>query len=107
MDGNLYELARKQLLTEVKCENLETDFHILKQEPDLTASKKSYHFGPFAPPTVSQAGVSETDKMKRVHDWESLASSYRPQYHNQGMMSLILLEILSSQIWYYSIDYHS
>lgn len=103
MDGNLYELARKQLLTEVKCENLETDFHILKQEPDLTASKKSYHFGPFAPPTVSQAGVSETDKMKRVHDWESLASSYRPQYHNQALKDLFAHYVEAWKSWYLEV----
>lgn len=86
MDGISDEATRKQLLTEVKCENLENDIHCPKQEPGLTSSKKSYHFGPFAPPSLAQAEASEADGMKWVHDWESLASTYRPQYHNQGML---------------------
>ncbi|KAK4350430.1 hypothetical protein RND71_029743 [Anisodus tanguticus] len=103
MDGISDEATRKQLLTEVKCENLENDVHIPKQEPGLTASKKSYHFGPFAPPTVSQAEVSETDRMKRVHDWESLASSYRPQYHNQALKDLFAHYVQAWKSWYLEV----
>ncbi|XP_065876513.1 E2F transcription factor-like E2FE isoform X2 [Euphorbia lathyris] len=44
---------------------------------------KSYQFGPFAPVTVAKIGGSE-NKQTQVHDWENLASTYRPQYHNQG-----------------------
>ncbi|TMW90360.1 hypothetical protein EJD97_015835 [Solanum chilense] len=102
-DGISDEATRKQLLTEVKCENLENDFHIPKQEPGLTASKKSYHFGPFAPPTVPQAEVSEADRMKRVHDWESLASSYRPQYHNQALKDLFAHYVEAWKSWYLEV----
>ncbi|XP_060204817.1 E2F transcription factor-like E2FE isoform X2 [Lycium barbarum] len=103
MDGISDEATRKQLLTEVKCENLENDIHVPKQEPGLTASKKSYHFGPFAPPTVSQSEVSETDRMKRVHDWESLASSYRPQYHNQALKDLFAHYVEAWKSWYLEV----
>ncbi|XP_055826711.1 E2F transcription factor-like E2FE [Solanum dulcamara] len=103
MDGISDELTRKQLLTEVKCEHLENDFHIPKQEPGLTTSKKSYHFGPFAPPTVPQVEVSETDRMKRVHDWESLASSYRPQYHNQALKDLFAHYVEAWKSWYLEV----
>ncbi|KAJ8536381.1 hypothetical protein K7X08_034782 [Anisodus acutangulus] len=100
MDGISDEATRKRLLTEVKCENLENDIHIPKQEPGC---KKSYHFGPFAPPTVSQAEVSETDRMKRVHDWESLASSYRPQYHNQALKDLFAHYVQAWKSWYLEV----
>ncbi|KAF3654339.1 E2F transcription factor-like E2FE [Capsicum annuum] len=102
MDGISDEATRIQLLTEVKCENPENDFHIPKQEPGLTSSKKSYHFGPFAPPTIPPAEVSQSDRMKRVHDWESLASNYHPQYHNQGILSFIFSTILN-----YHPPYHN
>ncbi|XP_006345002.1 E2F transcription factor-like E2FE isoform X2 [Solanum tuberosum] len=103
MDGISDETTRKQLLTEVKCENMENDFHIPKQEPGLTASKKSYQFGPFAPPTIPQAEVSEADRMKRVHDWESLASSYRPQYHNQALKDLFAHYVEAWKSWYLEV----
>ncbi|XWS52398.1 hypothetical protein CRYUN_Cryun11dG0067100 [Craigia yunnanensis] len=43
---------------------------------------KSYQFGPFAPVNLTKFGNSENN-VKRIHDWESLASTYRPQYYNQ------------------------
>ncbi|XP_059303828.1 E2F transcription factor-like E2FE isoform X1 [Lycium ferocissimum] len=103
MDGISDEATRKQLLTEVKCENLDNDIQVPKQEPSLTASKKSYHFGPFAPPTVSQSEVSETDRLKRVHDWESLASTYRPQYHNQALKDLFAHYVEAWKSWYLEV----
>lgn len=45
---------------------------------------KSYQFGPFAPANAPKVGDSEGDKGNQAVDWESLASTYRPQYHNQG-----------------------
>ncbi|OMO85798.1 hypothetical protein COLO4_21435 [Corchorus olitorius] len=50
---------------------------------DSKQGPKSYHFGPFAPVNLANIGNS-ANNVKRVHDWESLASTYRPQYHNQG-----------------------
>ncbi|XP_009775269.1 E2F transcription factor-like E2FE isoform X1 [Nicotiana sylvestris] len=103
MDGISDEATRKQLLTEVKCENLENDIHCPKQEPGLTSSKKSYHFGPFAPPSLAQAEASEADGMKWVHDWESLASTYRPQYHNQALKDLFAHYVEAWKSWYLEV----
>lgn len=47
---------------------------------DSEQGSKSYQFGPFAPVTVAKNENNQT----QVHDWESLASTYRPKYHNQG-----------------------
>lgn len=58
-----------------------------QRQHDLEDSKdgsKSYQFGPFAPVTIAKPGNSN---MRRVHDWEKLTSTYRPQYQNQGTIS--------------------
>ncbi|KAK2452296.1 E2F transcription factor E2FE [Trifolium repens] len=41
---------------------------------------QNYQFGPFA---SAKVGTSE-NKVKQVHDWESLATEHCPQYQNQG-----------------------
>ncbi|XP_012846960.1 PREDICTED: E2F transcription factor-like E2FE isoform X2 [Erythranthe guttata] len=56
-----------------------------------TMGAKSYLFGPFAPANVPQVGVSNDYKGKQVVDWESLASTYRPKYHNQGIFLKLLI----------------
>lgn len=59
-------------------------------EQDSKDSLKSYQFGPFAPVTVARVGNTENNNPKRVHDWESLASTYRPQYQNQGIIPCLI-----------------
>ncbi|KAK8593069.1 hypothetical protein V6N12_045156 [Hibiscus sabdariffa] len=54
---------------------------------DLKQGSKSYQFGPFAPINLTKIGSSE-NVSKPVHDWESLTSTYRPQYHNQALRDL-------------------
>lgn len=60
----------------------------LKDEYDENSMKQSsskdFVFGPFSPATVPKAAVSGNKNVKRVQDWENLASTYRPQYRNQG-----------------------
>ena len=56
-------------------------------EHDSKQTSKSYQFGPFAPVSVPKVGGPENNSVKRVHDWESLASTHRPQYQNQGIIS--------------------
>lgn len=58
--------------------------HEKENEDERIAAAKSYQFGPFAPANVPKVGDSHDGKGKQAVDWESLASSYRPQYHNQG-----------------------
>ncbi|KAE8735018.1 DP-E2F-like 1 isoform 2 [Hibiscus syriacus] len=50
---------------------------------DWKQGSKSNHFGPFAPINLTRICNSENDAQP-VHDWENLASTYHPQYHNQG-----------------------
>lgn len=62
--------------------------HEKENEDERTrTAAKSYQFGPFAPANVPKVGDSHDEKGKQVVDWESLASTYRPQYHNQGTFS--------------------
>lgn len=86
-------------LTNATTKRLKTDegtFRVLKphsqvrvkqekeNEDEREAVEKSYQFGPFAPAPVPCVGDSNDGKGNQAVDWESLASSYRPQYHNQG-----------------------
>ncbi|WCJ36022.1 E2F transcription factor-like E2FE [Euphorbia peplus] len=57
---------------------------------------KSYEFGPFAPVKV---GGSER-KQAQIHDWESLSSTYRPQYHNQALNELFAHYLEAWKSWY-------
>lgn len=61
--------------------------HEKESEDDRLNAGKSYQFGPFAPAIVPKVGDSHDGKGKEAVDWESLASTYRPQYHNQGTYS--------------------
>lgn len=81
--GNLNLSFNKQ--KQVKQESFVHEIDRSTLEEDSKDSHKSYQFGPFAPATISRVGASEINNQKRVHDWESLASTYRPQYQNQGM----------------------
>ncbi|KAL8457672.1 hypothetical protein ACS0TY_035515 [Phlomoides rotata] len=61
---------------------------------------KSYQFGPFAPAIAPKVGDSEGDKGKQVVNWESLASTYRPQYHNQALKDLFSHYVEAWKSWY-------
>ena len=71
----------KQIKQQIKIENVESECNHL--EPDKRPVSRNYQYGPFAP--VSVAKVAQQQNTKAVHDLESLASTYRPQYHNQGV----------------------
>lgn len=54
-------------------------------------SKSGYAFGPFHPNGVMKRGADVEVKCgKGVQDWESLAASFRPQYHNQGPINIFI-----------------
>lgn len=86
VDGSLAQGMKVQHQTQVKREALEDEVHRPKPQLDSRTSMKSYRFGPFAPVNVPQVAASEDNTAKRSHDWESLAATYRPQYHNQGFL---------------------
>lgn len=70
---------------QVKVENLVTVAYDSNIEKDSRHNLKSYQYGPFAPQSVTKIDAFDNN-MKREHDWESLASTHRPQYHNQGIV---------------------
>ncbi|KAK6148444.1 hypothetical protein DH2020_019356 [Rehmannia glutinosa] len=75
--------------------------HETESEDEKTRSGvKSYHYGPFAPANVPKVGSSHDDKGKTVVDWESLASTYRPQYHNQALKDLFSHYVEAWKSWY-------
>lgn len=88
----------KQLKLQVKTENVENEFHSIPTEQNPRS--RSYQYGPFAPVTVAKAGVNEQKNTKRVHDLESLASAYRPQYHNQALRDLFDHYMEAWRSWY-------
>ncbi|KAH6756994.1 DP-E2F-like 1 [Perilla frutescens var. hirtella] len=60
-----------------------------ENEDDRITAGKGYQFGPFAPANAPKVvGDSHDEKEKQAVDWESLASSYKPQYHNQALKDL-------------------
>ncbi|KAH1107664.1 hypothetical protein J1N35_011432 [Gossypium stocksii] len=81
-----------------KVENLAPADDRSRSEDSKQASK-SYQFGPFAPLNLTRISNSENDA-KPVHDWESLASTYRPQYHNQALRDLFSHYMEAWKSWY-------
>ena len=60
---------------------------------NLTAQKqlqtsKGYVFGPFTPVGLPKRDeISEEKGGKKFQSWEAFASSFHPEYHNQGLLS--------------------
>ncbi|KAF3437803.1 hypothetical protein FNV43_RR20559 [Rhamnella rubrinervis] len=77
----------------------EIDGHSILEQ-DSKDGLKSYQFGPFAPVTVARVGNTENNNPKRVHDWESLASTYRPHYQNQALKDLFSHYMEAWKSWY-------
>ncbi|XP_030476477.2 E2F transcription factor-like E2FE isoform X2 [Syzygium oleosum] len=61
-----------------------------KSEQNSKENSKSYQFGPFAPQDIPKVIASRTENRstQQPRDWESLASAYGPQYHNQALRDL-------------------
>ncbi|TYJ98587.1 E2F transcription factor-like E2FE isoform X2 [Cucumis melo var. makuwa] len=53
-------------------------------ERDLNS--KSFKFGPFSPSVRVEARASKIEAKQSRNNWVSLASTYRPQYQNQGCL---------------------
>ncbi|KAB1202422.1 hypothetical protein CJ030_MR8G019494 [Morella rubra] len=61
---------------------------------------KTYQFGPFAPTSMSKVGPPENNGAKRVHEWESLASTYRPEYQNEALKDLFSHYVEAWKTWF-------
>ncbi|XP_051123270.1 E2F transcription factor-like E2FE [Andrographis paniculata] len=59
----------------------------------------SYQFGPFAPANVPKIATSQNDGKEAI-DWESFASTYKPQYHNQALKDLFSHYVEALKSWY-------
>ncbi|XP_038896045.1 E2F transcription factor-like E2FE isoform X2 [Benincasa hispida] len=84
----------------VQCENSSQEDSQNSQDQECERTSKSYQFGPFAPVTVAKVGVSDNNNAKRTHDWESLSSTFRPQYHNQALKELFSHYVEAWKSWY-------
>lgn len=87
LDGNIGQSTKAQFLKQVKSEPLEDEVHGSKYPVDTKSGTKNYQFGPFAPVSVAPVPGSEDNKARSINDLGSLATTYRPQYHNQGIFS--------------------
>ncbi|KAJ0985471.1 hypothetical protein J5N97_003827 [Dioscorea zingiberensis] len=64
-------------------------------------NSKGYVFGPFQPVGVTRdAGKEGNMDRAKVNDWESLASSFRPQYHNQALSDLFAHYLEAWKSWF-------
>ncbi|XP_023000746.1 E2F transcription factor-like E2FE isoform X4 [Cucurbita maxima] len=84
----------------VQCENSSQEDSQNSQDQECERTSKSYQFGPFSPVTVAKVSVSDNNNVKRSHDWESLSSTFRPQYHNQALKELFSHYVEAWKSWY-------
>nr|XP_029121940.1 E2F transcription factor-like E2FE isoform X2 [Elaeis guineensis] len=76
----------------------------LMGQTQLQNSKGGYVFGPFQPDGVSKgSGDVEEKGGNKLQDWESLASSFRPQYHNQALSELFGHYMEAWKLWYVEV----
>ncbi|KAK9090541.1 hypothetical protein Sjap_023718 [Stephania japonica] len=66
----------------------------------LKQNSKGVVFGPFGPAGLPKVSYDEMSRVRRVQDWESLASSHRPQYRNQALSELFVHYMEAWKSWY-------
>ncbi|OVA09117.1 Transcription factor E2F/dimerization partner (TDP) [Macleaya cordata] len=98
VDGKPYENTN----VHVKCEDLTNgmDGGSLQHEQQAKQTSKGVVFGPFSPAGLPKVGDTEKKNVKSVQDWESLAASYRPKYHNQALSDLFAHYMEAWKTWY-------
>ncbi|XP_057519784.1 E2F transcription factor-like E2FE isoform X1 [Amaranthus tricolor] len=89
-------------LKQVKSENAESEFYPIHSEQNK--KPRSYRYGPFAPITVAKVGSAEQKNSKPVHDLESLALTYCPQYHNQALRDIFDHYTEAWRTWYSEVN---
>ncbi|KAJ4960896.1 hypothetical protein NE237_020806 [Protea cynaroides] len=92
-----------QIQMQLNHDNMENDMgrNQIQQQPKQ--SSKGFVFGPFSPVVVPKVGDSDKSNVRRVQDWETLASSYRPQYHNQALNDLFAHYVEAWKSWYVEV----
>ncbi|XP_043723529.1 E2F transcription factor-like E2FE isoform X2 [Telopea speciosissima] len=84
-------------------ENRSNDMGRSQIEQQPKQSSKDFVFGPFSPVVMPKVGDLDKNNVKRVQDWEGLASSYRPQYHNQALNDLFAHYLEAWKSWYVEV----
>ncbi|KAL5864214.1 hypothetical protein ACOSQ3_001728 [Xanthoceras sorbifolium] len=64
---------------------------------------KSFVYGPFAPVNVPRVGNSGNKNVKLIPNFESLASTYRPQYLNKALTDLFGHYTEAWKTWYVKV----
>ncbi|KAL3814085.1 hypothetical protein ACJIZ3_015353 [Penstemon smallii] len=94
VDEDASQILKPHMPVRVKHETLENEGERTR------TGVKSFQFGPFAPAKEAKTGASHEENGKQVVDWESLASTYRPQYHNQALKDLFSHYVEAWNSWY-------
>ncbi|KAF4376605.1 hypothetical protein F8388_025476 [Cannabis sativa] len=69
-------------------------------KPRPKYASKGIVFGPFAPISLAMEGDAANKRVRQVQDWESLASTYRPQYRNQALCDLFAHYMEAWKSWF-------
>ncbi|KAL9264657.1 E2F transcription factor-like E2FE-like protein, partial [Drosera capensis] len=88
----------------IKNETLYSEANEIDLDADQKQSSGSYQFGPFAPVTVAKAGPAHQQSSKQDHDWELLAVTHRPRYHNQALRDLFDHYMEAWTSWYTEVS---
>ncbi|KAL9267295.1 E2F transcription factor-like E2FE-like protein [Drosera capensis] len=88
----------------IKNETLYSEANEIDLDADQKQSSGTYQFGPFAPVTVAKAGPAHQKNSKQDHDWEVLAATHRPRYHNQALQDLFNHYMEAWTSWYTEVS---
>ncbi|XP_019152589.1 PREDICTED: E2F transcription factor-like E2FE [Ipomoea nil] len=95
------DAAETKLEAQIKCGSLDCEANISTLDPGSRTSAKGYQFGPFAPVSVPKDEAHESGHGSQLlSDCESLASTCRPQYHNQALRELFHHYVQAWSSWY-------
>ncbi|XP_043706149.1 E2F transcription factor-like E2FE isoform X2 [Telopea speciosissima] len=103
MDEKANRNPNLQMQMQLNHDNMKNDMGRNQIEQQPKQSSKGFVFGPFSPIVMPKVGEASENNVKRVQDWESLATSYRPQYHNQALNDLFAHYLEAWKSWYVEI----
>ncbi|XP_010272101.1 PREDICTED: E2F transcription factor-like E2FE isoform X2 [Nelumbo nucifera] len=102
-DEKLNQNTKAQMQNQMDQEDLNKHIDRNQAEQQSKQSSKGFVFGPFSPVGIPKVSDSDKNSSNRVQDWESLASTYRPQYHNQALSDLFAHYMEAWKSWYIEV----
>ncbi|KAK9039531.1 hypothetical protein V6N11_014729 [Hibiscus sabdariffa] len=84
---------KENMAMHIKLDSVEYEH---KMEHQSKPCSKGFAFGPFTPTAISSGNKNE----RPSRDWESLASTYKPQYLNQALSDLFAHYMEAWNSWY-------